>query len=88
MCGIFYLKNHEKKQHREFISDVKDLWLASTRRGSDSCGIYILFTKKNSTQKDVIFRVSSSPENILNSDRFKNLLHNFMNDDINYQSIS
>jgi glutamine---fructose-6-phosphate transaminase (isomerizing) len=77
MCGIFYLKNHEKKQHREFISDVKDLWLASTRRGSDSCGIYILFTKKNSTQKDVIFRVSSSPENILNSHRFKNLLHNF-----------
>ena len=77
MCGIFYLKNQEKKQHREFISDVRDLWFASTRRGSDSCGIYILFSKKNSIQKDIIFRASSSPENILNSDRFKNLLHDF-----------
>ena len=77
MCGIFYLKNNNKKHHLEFISDVKELWLASSRRGSDSCGIYILFTKKNFIQKDIIFRVSSSPENILNSDKFENLLNDF-----------
>lgn len=80
MCGIFYLKNQKKQENCEFIYELKNLWLSSTRRGSDSCGLYILFNKNDLIQKDIIFRASSNPENILNSDKFKNLLLSFEKD--------
>ncbi|MDC0552993.1 hypothetical protein OAO12_01850 [Methylophilaceae bacterium] len=83
MCGIFYLKNTLGDSSQVFLKNVSRVWKASSRRGSDSSGIYVAFSKNELVHRDIIFRISSKPENILNSTNFKNLILRYQNDGFN-----
>ena len=75
MCGI-YLRNFDSDinlSNKQKIDDLKKIALLSSRRGSDSSGIFLLFSGPNDTTS-YLFRTPDSPSVLFNANEFKKII--------------
>jgi len=77
MCGI-YLRNFEqdnselnKNNHK--VNELKKMAALSSRRGSDSSGIFLVFADENETFS-YLLRTPDSPSHLMNSKDFKKIV--------------
>ena len=75
MCGI-YLRNFDSDSNlsnNQKIEDLKKIASLSSRRGSDSSGIFLLFSNSIDTTS-YLFRTPDSSSVLFNSNEFKKII--------------
>lgn len=72
MCGIFYKKfGNENATEAAKLSLIESLAKESSRRGSDSSGVYLVYQNKDSKFQSILFRCSDSYSILFRSATFK-----------------
>lgn len=79
MCGI-YLRNFTNDQknldNQTKIDEISELAIKSSRRGSDSSGIYLLFQNPTTNEiKSYLFRIPDSPDILFKSKILKKIIN-------------